>query len=705
MRRLFPLAALVASLPSAVGAAEVAPFDLAGPILRVTVTHEGQTLPIDEVPQLAAGDTIAVRADLPKDQSAHYLLVTAFLRGSTNPPPEKWFSQSETWTKKGQKGVSLVVPEDAQQVVIFLAPKTGGDFPTLRNAVQGKPGAFVRAAQDLAQASLDRRRLEAFLAAVRKPASGDPDRLERITPLLARSLQIKVNSDCLTKAAELQAACLLQNQDSLVLNDGHTNAITEALSGPGVDLALQLSATPQGGLGYYSPYIAAVRDIIGLFSSIHTAKYQYIPALAMLEGDGMRLILNAAPSFHNPKSVLVSALPIVAPVRIPPLEIAEPDLSICAQAEEILLPIAGAPLIYATRYAHDLTLRVILPDGQTIDLPAVPDVERGGLVVKTSGKVPMDLKAPIKATIHGLWGFQPFDGPRVSLQPARAGTWRLASGPNDAGRDGKVDLVGGAAACVTRVAIGDGAGREVNWKRIAPDRIAVKLGEDRRSGQTIIVGGPAGFDPEKIVMSAPAQPARFAATVIARHIERPPQTAPVPILMDSDDQVPADATLRISLRAAEGMHFTSHETLEIATGSGDGSTILAAGKGLTIADPQVAIATIQPAAALGSSAFGPLRARVVHDGVAGDWLPLGTLVRLPTIRQLRCPDDASAPACELSGDNLFLIDSVSATSGFENPAKVPDGYPGNAIQVPRPAGKSLYVRWHDDPRSSGRLGQ
>ncbi|QJU60863.1 hypothetical protein HL653_20845 [Sphingomonas sp. AP4-R1] len=705
MRRLFLSAALLASLPSSVGAAEVAPFDLAGPVLRVMVTHDGQTLPIDQVPQLAAGDTIAVRADLPKDQSAHYLLVTAFLRGSTNPPPDKWFSQSETWSKKGRKGVSLVVPEGAQQVMLFLAPETGGDFPTLRNAVQGKPGAFVRAAQDLAQASLDRRRLDTFLVAVRKPIAGDPDRLERITPLLARSLQIKVNADCLTKSPELQASCLLQNQDSLVLNDGHTNAITDALSGPGVDLALQLSATPQGGLGYYSPYIAAVRDIIGLFGSIHTAKYQYIPALATLDGDAMRMVLNAAPSFHNPKSVLVAALPIVAPVRIPPLEIAEPDLSVCAQADEILLPIAGAPLVYATHYAHDLSLRVAMPDGGALDLPAVPDVERGGLVVKTGGKIPMDLKAPIKATIHGLWGFQPFDGPGIRLQPARAGTWRLASGADPARRDGNVELVGGAAACVTRVEIGDDNGRVVNWKRLAPDRITVALGDDRRAGAAIVVRGPAGFDPDKIVMAGAPQPARFSATVIARHLERPPQTTPVPILLDGNDQVPADATLRISLRAADGMRFTSHETVEISAGGSDASALLTVAKGLTIADPRVAIATIQPAAMLGSSAFGPLRARVVHDGVPGDWLPIGTLVRLPTIQQLRCPEDQAAPACELSGENLFLIGSVSATPGFENAASVPDGYPGNAIQVPRPAGKSLYVRWHDDPASTGRLGQ
>ncbi|PZU10284.1 hypothetical protein [Sphingomonas sp.] len=693
----FRLTAAIAALISTAAPAENAPFDLAGPSLRVTVTHEGKTLPIANVPQLAAGDRIDVRADLPESQSAHYLLVAAFLRGATNPPPDKWFTQSETWKKKARKGLSLIVPEGAQQIVLFLAPETGGDFPTLRNAVQGKPGAFVRATQDLAQASLDHQRLDAFLSVVRTPAPGDPERLERITPLLARSLQIKINADCLTRAPELQAACLLQNQDALVLNDGHSNAITDALAGPGVDLALQISATPQGGLGYYSPYIAAVRDIIGLFGSMHTAKYQYIPALATPDGDALRLVLNTAPSFHNPKSVIVAALPIVAPVRLPPLEIASSDPAICAQSEEIVLPVSGAPLIYATRYAHDLALRIDLPGGP-IDLPAASDVERGGLVVRAAGKVPPGLTAPVKATIHGLWGFRPFEGPSVSLQPAHVGSWRLASPADSAKRDGQIELAGGAAACITTVSAG---GAPVAWKRLAPDRISIAA---PRGGGAIEIAGPRGMDAARIELAAPPPPARLAATVIARHIQRPQQTAPVAIMLGSDDQVPADATLRASFRAAGGMRFTGRETIEIEAGSGGDTASLTAAHGLTFADPQVVIATIQPAAALGTSAFGPLRARIVRDGIAGDWIPIGTLVRLPQIRQLRCPDDAAAPACELSGDNLFLISGVSATPGFENEAAIPDGYPGNAIQVPRPAGKALYVRWHDDPATIGRIG-
>jgi hypothetical protein len=278
------------------------------------------------------------------------------------------------------------------------------------------------------------------------------------------------------------------------------------------------------------------------------------------------------------------------------------------------------------------------------------------------------------------------------------------SDASDAKRDGKVELAGGAAACVTRVTLDDRDGRPLTWKQLAPDRISVALPGGRSGGTTISVAGPQGSQPEKVAIAGAPPPPQLAVTLIARHAERPAQVAPIPIALGSDDQIAGDATLRISLRAGTGMRFTGRETVEIAAGSGGDVARLTVGKGVMIADPQVAIVTIQPASALGSSAFGPLRARIVRDGIAGDWLPIGTLVRLPTIRQLRCPEDAAAPACELSGDNLFLISAVSPTLGFEKPVTIPDGYPGNAIQVPRPAGKTLYVRWHDDPTGIGRIG-
>ena len=143
--------------------ADTAAFDLIGPKVEVRVQREGKTLPIAEVPNLQSGDRLWVHPDLPDDQSVHYLMVIVFLRGVTNPPPDTWFTPVEAWSRPvHEEGTYVIVPEGAEEALILLAPETGGAFSTLRSAVRGKPGAFVRAAQDLEQASLDRARLESI---------------------------------------------------------------------------------------------------------------------------------------------------------------------------------------------------------------------------------------------------------------------------------------------------------------------------------------------------------------------------------------------------------------------------------------------------------------------------------------------------------------------------------------------------------------
>ncbi len=74
--------------------AGTAAFDLPGPRIEVRVTRAGKTLPVSEVPNLQPGDRIWMHPDLPPEQSVHYLLVAAFLRGATNPPPENWFTNT-----------------------------------------------------------------------------------------------------------------------------------------------------------------------------------------------------------------------------------------------------------------------------------------------------------------------------------------------------------------------------------------------------------------------------------------------------------------------------------------------------------------------------------------------------------------------------------------------------------------------------------
>ena len=85
--------ALLAALPAQ---AEQNGFDLAGPDVSITVERGGVQLPVAAVPSLQGGDRLTVKVALQQDQSAQYLLVVAFLRGATKPPPQSWFVKAET---------------------------------------------------------------------------------------------------------------------------------------------------------------------------------------------------------------------------------------------------------------------------------------------------------------------------------------------------------------------------------------------------------------------------------------------------------------------------------------------------------------------------------------------------------------------------------------------------------------------------------
>src|SRR5512141_2239209 len=186
-------------------------FDLAGPRIDMRVQRDGKTLPISSVPTLQTGDRIWLHPDLPESQSARYVMIVAFLRGATNPPPESWFTQAETWTKAvREEGVFVTVPAEAQQALVFLAPETGGGFSALRGAVRGKPGAFVRAVQNLELVSLDRRRIEKYVDVVRESTS-TPEELHKRSVLLARSLNLKLDEACFDKPTAEQITCLTQH--------------------------------------------------------------------------------------------------------------------------------------------------------------------------------------------------------------------------------------------------------------------------------------------------------------------------------------------------------------------------------------------------------------------------------------------------------------------------------------------------------------
>lgn len=484
-------------------------FDLNGPKIEVNVTRGDKTLPITEVPNLAVGDKLWIHPDFPEDQESHYLLVAAFLRGSTNIPPAKWFFKADTWDKKfNEKGLTITVPDGAQQVLLFLAPATGGDFKTLVGAVRGRPGAFVRASQDLNQASLDRSRLDKYLNAVRKTNATDPEELKDISPLLARSLDIKLDPACLSKDIDEIAPCLTEKEDSLVLDDGHSTSIVQALtSGPAGDLALQASSTPQAGYGFYSPYIASAMDIARILDSLHTAEYQYIPALAAQDGDALALKLNTPPSFHNPKSVLVIGLPAVEATQPPPLHPVDEKQVYCAQNTTLALPVDGAPLVFSTNYARHLMLHLEAANGKSVDLPLKPDAVKGGLTVDTKPLAGTVVGSDVQASIRGEWGFDPFTGPVIHLQGAHEQTWKIAEADENAlvvGRDDTLHLEADDASCVDGIQFRNADGKEIKatWKLVKPNQVEVTLPlKDAQPGAMTLMVKQAGLDkPENVAV-------------------------------------------------------------------------------------------------------------------------------------------------------------------------------------------------------------
>ena len=464
--------------------AENAAFDLVGPKIDIRVERAGATRPIAEVPNLQAGDRLWIHPDLPDSQSVHYLMVVAFLRGATNPPPDNWFTRAETWNKPvHEEGIFVTVPPEAEEALVFLAPETGGAFSTLRNAVRGKPGAFVRAAQDLEQASLDRSRLDAYLEAVKVTSVIDPADLQVSTAMLARSLNIKLDKQCFDKPTAEQVPCLTQNNEALVLDDAHSqNMVASLTTGAPTDLLSQISSTPTARGGYYSPYIGAVVDVVRILGTTHSAQYQYIPALALPKKDELNLRLNNPPSFRNPKSVIVVALPPVRAAVAPPLRALDVTQVFCANKPDLVLPVEGAPLVFATELAHNFVLHLETKSGAT-DLPARPDPSRGGFVVDTESAEAHAWQGEFVGTIRGIWGFHSFEGPHFRLRASQTARWIVASKDASAlivGREDTLHLQSAETCCVSEVLVRDENGKTVplDWKASKtekPDELEVKV--------------------------------------------------------------------------------------------------------------------------------------------------------------------------------------------------------------------------------------
>jgi len=173
---------------------------------------------------------------------------------------------------------------------------------------------------------------------------------------------------------------------------------------------------------------------------------------------------------------------------------------------------------------------------------------------------------------------------------------------------------------------------------------------------------------------------------------------PSAVRLGNSDELPQNDRLSFFLKSDVPASFPRSEKIEIATADDSFDVLLNVADGsLVLQDAKSVLAVFDPLKTFGPSAFGPLRFRPVDaDGAKGDWQPLATLVRIPTLKEVRCPDSPDQQ-CSLSGENLFLLDSVASDPQFKNSISVPAGYVNSTLSVPRPYGTLLYLKLRDDP--------
>ena len=260
-------------------AADAARFDLVGPSIDVRVTRGTDTLPIALSPISSPATRSGCILTCPPRSPSTTCSSAPFCAARPTRHRTTGFIRIPTWDKKiRQEGVFVTVPAEAQQAVLFMAPETGGDFSTLRSAVQGRPGIFVRASQDLAEAGFEQARIEKYLASIRRVPPSDSTELQKHSDLLARTLALKPNADCFKRPVDTQFTCLTQTGTQTLLDDGHGQTIAAALStGPNADLINAASYTRLGVPASTRPTSARLSDLVKVVGSLHTAQYQYIP--------------------------------------------------------------------------------------------------------------------------------------------------------------------------------------------------------------------------------------------------------------------------------------------------------------------------------------------------------------------------------------------------------------------------------------------
>ena len=508
----------------------------------------------------------------------------------------------------------------------------------------------------------------------------------------------------------------------------------------------------------------------------------------------MNLKLSNPPSFRKPMSVIVLGLPAIEAAQLPPLRAVSADQVFCLQKSSLVLPVEGAPLVFSSDIAHDFYLHIPNKDGKEIKLPARADASSGGFVVDTHAVEGAKLDAQAIGTLHGFWGFEPYEGPNFHLRTSHAAQWVLPASEQSAlivGREDSFHLHSEFVACVEDIKIEDARGKAIKttWKVTKPEELELKVElKDQSAGPmtvklqqfglakpdelplqlyseaahldgfTINAGDQEGvlkgtrldevdhfelngvhFLPANLIRAnekdelhlSAAQPAAFLAdqslvahvalkdgrtlelttkvaaprprvTLVSKNIQL--GNTPLTINLGGQDELPLDGQISFLLKTEIPDRFPRTERIEVATADESFSVLLSVADGtLVLRDADSFLAVVDPHKALGPSAFGQLRFRPVQaDGTKGDWQSLATFVRVPVLKELHCPESADKP-CQLSGVNLFLIDSVASDQQFTHTAPVPIGFLDSTLSVPHPAESGLYIKLRDDPSATNTV--
>ena len=281
---------------------------------------------------------------------------------------------------------------------------------------------------------------------------------------------------------------------------------------------------------------------------------------------------------------------------------------------------------------------------------------------------------------------------------------------SEAGRlDSLIINSGDQAGLLKGTRLDEVAGVEMDGVHFAPSELTRQGDEDN-----LLLAAAAPFSPFRpqqkitahvalkdgrdLVLQTTVEPPRPKVTLISKSVQTPSDSTTTGIRITSQEVLPQNATLTFFLRSEVPGSFARDEKIEIATEDESVHAMLSfAGGTLTFQDTKTVMGALDPQKLLGPAAFGQLRLRPVGAGdTKGDWQPLITLVRVPLLKEVRCPDGPDQP-CELSGSNLYLVDSVASDPQFKNSVTVPEGFADATLKVPHPDGTLLYVKLRDDP--------